>query len=492
MIKKIILSLLLVITSIPVQKAIAYDTQIIEDQKEVENGLRYPILITNHKSNRMSLSDRMAFYNSPGLSIAIIDQGKIIWSKGYGNISNELGASQINSDTLFQAASISKSLTAYGALLLVQEGKMLLDENINNYLKRWKIPENEFTKTEKVTLRRLLSHTAGTTVHGFPGYSMGMKIPSIIEILDGDKSANTDPIRVDFVPGSKFRYSGGGTTIVQLLIEDITGESFDSWMYKNVLYPLNMTNSTFSQPLEKDCTACGHYYDGKKVNGNWHIYPEKAAAGLWTTPTDLAKFILHIQSAINRESHGPLSSDMIRMMITKQGLNDNQEINSAIGLFIDSNEDNLVFQHNGRNEGFLAKLYGFALLDQGIVVMTNNDSAFGLIDELINSVADVYGWPGFTPVQKEEAQVDPSIYSQFCGVFIHDDSEIEISIVNDKLFADFGITGIRKIELHPETSLTYFMQQGLDKIEFVMSDLNKINEIVLTAQENKIIYKRKI
>lgn len=378
-------------TNKPFILKISDEGKIIQDQSAVENGLK------------SGLVDRMAFYNSPGLSLAIIDQGEIIWAKGYGNISKEIGANPVNADTLFQAASISKSLTAYGALFLVQNGKISLDDDVNKYLKRWKIPDCEYTKTEKVTLRRLLSHTAGTTVHGFPGYSIDKEIPSLVEILDGIQPANTDPIRVDFIPGSKFRYSGGGTTIVQLIIEDITEEPFDIWMYKNILSPLNMINSTFSQQLSENASrrACGHLFNGIKVNGNWHVYPEMAAAGLWTTPTDLAKFILHIQCAIEGDSKGPLNSDMIRTMTAKQHLNDGQEIHSALGLFIENENESLVFHHNGRNEGYLAKLYGFGLRNQGIVIMANNDSAFGLIDELMNSVGYVYGWPGFAaPIEK--------------------------------------------------------------------------------------------
>ena len=217
------------------------------------------------------------------------------WAWGYGHLTNDQTSAAIDEHTLFQAGSISKPIAAFGALILVQQGKISLDADVNLYLKRWKVPENELTKTEKVTLRRLLSHTAGTSVHGFPGYSVQAAIPNIVDILEGKKPlVNTDPVRVIVKPGTVMQHPGGGTTIVQLLIEDVTGEHFDVWMQNNVLKPLGMSESTFAQPLLPSYAlhaAYGHHH-GKVVEGKWHLYPEMAAAGLWTTPKDLAQFII--------------------------------------------------------------------------------------------------------------------------------------------------------------------------------------------------------
>ena len=237
--------------------------------KQVENSLQYKICIKGEKEQLMSLADRMQFYKTPAVSVAMIDKGKIAWAKGYGTISFESNAPAVTAETLFQAGSISKPVAAMGALLLVQQGKLSLDEDVNTYLKSWKVPENEFTATEKVTLRRLLSHTAGTSVHGFPGYKVGEYIPTLVEILEGKKpQVNTDPVRVTKIPGTECSYSGGGTVIVQLLIEDITGEPFNVWMKKNILVPFGMTASTFDQPLsQEDSKRAAHGYqpDGKKV-----------------------------------------------------------------------------------------------------------------------------------------------------------------------------------------------------------------------------------
>ncbi len=183
---------------------------------------------------QLNLAQAMQVYNVPGLSVAVIDNYQIAWAKGYGVI--ETGSSTpVGTGTLFQAGSISKPVAATAALALVEKGKLSLDEDVNQKLKTWKVPENEFTKEQKVTLRRLMSHTAGLTVHGFPGYDVDAPLPTVVQILNGEKPANTDPIRVDFVPGTKFRYSGGGVTIEQLFMIDVTGKPFPQLLRDTVL-----------------------------------------------------------------------------------------------------------------------------------------------------------------------------------------------------------------------------------------------------------------
>ena len=269
---------------------------------------------------QFNLKQLMEALNVPGLSVAVIDDFKIAWTKTYGV--TEAGTStSVTANTLFQAGSISKPVAATGALYLVEHGKLSLDENVNQELKTWKVPDNEFTATQKVTLRRLLDHSAGLTVHGFPGYAIGEPLPTLVQIFNGEKPANTAPIRVDFVPGTKSRYSGGGITIEQQLILNATGKSFPQFMHETVLAPIGMTNSTYQQPLPPALAALaasGTRADGKVLPGKWHIYPEMAAAGLWTTPTDLAKFAIEIALSKNGKSNRALSETMTRQMLTPQ------------------------------------------------------------------------------------------------------------------------------------------------------------------------------
>ena len=326
-----------------------------------------------------------------GLSLAIIQDGKIVKARGYG-VTERGGDSPVTTATLFQAGSISKSVSALGALRLVEQGKLALDEDVNARLVTWKVPVNEFTREKKVTLRGLLSHTAGLTVHGFPGYATDDPVPTVVQILDGAKPANTKPIRVDFVPGSKWRYSGGGYTVMQQMIVDVTGTPFPRFMREAVLGPLAMKDSTFEQPLPAETaklTASGYYGDRSPVKGRWHIYPEMAAAGLWTTPSDLARFAIGVQEALAGKSDQVLSRRMARQMLTDQKDHD------GLGVFLEGSGQALRFGHGGRDKGFDAQLIAYAETGQGAAIMINANDNSRMISRILESIAREYHWPDY-------------------------------------------------------------------------------------------------
>jgi CubicO group peptidase (beta-lactamase class C family) len=334
-----------------------------------------------------SLIDRMHHYKVPGVSIAVIDNGKIDWARGYGLA--EAGTTRnVEIDTLFQAASISKPVTAMAALHFVEEEKLSLDEDVNRKLLSWKVPENQYTQTEKVTLRRILSHTAGFTVHGFAGYTISEQVPTLLDILEGRKPANSDPIRVDFTPGSKMRYSGGGFCVLRQVLVDVTGKPFPVIMQETVLNKLGMTHSTYDQPLPKtvrEYAATGHGQDGLPLAGRWHVYPEMAPDGLWTTPSDLAIFVIEMLKSREGKSNRVLSESMTRQMLAPQI--------DGMGLGVFTNQSASPFYHGGDNSGFLCLLVGFADSRKGAVIMTNSDNATDLIVEIVHSIAAEYGFP---------------------------------------------------------------------------------------------------
>ena len=335
---------------------------------------------------QMNLMKKMQEGKIPGLSVAVITKGNGFFAAGYGTTGYGEDARAVTPHSLFQAASISKSLTAFGAMLLVQQNLLSLDKDVNDYLVSWKIPENDFTKNNKVTLRQLLSHTAGTSVWGFPGYHVGAALPSLNQILDGiNPPANTPAIRVVDIPGRVQQYSGGGITIVQKLIEDVTGQPFDEWMKCNVLIPLGMTESSFEQPISSTLSpraTFGHYGDGKRVDGNWHVYPEQAAAGLWTTPTDLLKFVGYIEKAFKLQTFFPLRPEFVMMMLTQQRAG-GVLTSSGLGCFIVKDASGARFYHYGRNEGFVSQYFGYIGSDLAFALMANSDAA----DNLLNEVA---------------------------------------------------------------------------------------------------------
>src|SRR5580698_6940972 len=356
--------------------------------QRVENGIPPISLGPNEAPIQPSLPELMKLYKVPALSVAVVDNFKIAWAKAYGV--TEAGATTpVTTHTLFQAGSISKPVAATGALYLVEHGKLSLDENVNDKLKTWQVPDNEFTRDQKVTLRRLMSHSAGLTVHGFPGYEVGTPIPTLVQIFNGEKPANTAPIRVDFVPGTKFRYSGGGITIEQQLIMDVTGEPFPQFMRETVLDKIGMSDSTYEQPLppaRASMAASGAEGDGTVVKGKWHIYPEMAAAGLWTTPTDLAKFGIETALSKQGKANHVLSEAMTRERLKAQ------IDNVGLGFFLGDGGNPQEFGHDGDDEGFQAQLIMFADSGKGVAIMTNSNNGLSMASFLLASVAKEYGW----------------------------------------------------------------------------------------------------
>jgi CubicO group peptidase (beta-lactamase class C family) len=359
-------------------------------QERVENGLEPVDLGGGQPAVKLSVADLMNAFHDPGLTVAVIDGYKIVWAKAYGVTDYESKA-PVTTKTLFQAGSISKPVAATGMMAMVQQGKLSLDEDVNVKLKTWKVPENEFTKDEKVTLRRLASHTAGLTVHGFPGYDVGEKIPTLVEILNGTKPpANTAEIRVDFVPGTKWRYSGGGVTIEQLLMMDVSAKPFPSLMKDLVLEKEGMADSSYEQPLPaawQARTATGTYRDGKSVHGKWHIYPEMAAAGLWTTPSDLARFAIDIALSKQGKSNKVLTEKSVNEMLTHPPSAPDFGIGFAV-----SEKNAGEFGHNGADEGFQALLVMNYETGQGFAAMANSDNGVFVANEYLRSVAKEYNW----------------------------------------------------------------------------------------------------
>ncbi len=322
----------------------------------------------------------------PGLSLAVFKDGEIIKAQGYG-VAAEGENIPVTADTLFQAGSISKAVTAFGALHLVEAGKLSLDADVNGFLKTWRVPENEFTRISKVTLRRLLSHSAGITVHGFPGYAVDEPRPTLVQVLNGEKPANTPPIRVNIAPGSIYRYSGGGVTIVQQLIIDAARAPFPDFMYREVLEPLGMHASSYEQPLPAARAALAA--SGQSVAGRWHVYPEMAAAGLWTTPSDLARFAITLQASAAGRPNSVISPASALQILTRQ------KGDAGLGIFLYGRGATERFGHGGRDEGFDAELVAYRNFANGAVVMINANDDSGVISRVLESIADAYGWPNY-------------------------------------------------------------------------------------------------
>jgi CubicO group peptidase (beta-lactamase class C family) len=346
-----------------------------------------------HAHIEHSLIHAMKQYNVPGVSIAIIDQHAVVWSDAYGVLqAGQVAPTRI--DTLFQACSISKAVTAVAILRLVQAGSLDLDTDVNRYLRTWKIPANDSWQPT-VTIRQLLSHTAGINVPWFYGYHRDQDIPSLEQILAGEKPANTPGMRVNMLPGTRFRYSGGGYCVLQQLLCDVRQQTFPELMRDVVFGPVGMVQSTYEQPLPTKYwsnTCSGHRANGKPLAGGWHTMPEMAAAGLETTATDLARFSIDLQLALAGQEARLLSPEMVRIWLSPQVQCEPSGL-MGLGVWLDGSGATARFGHPGDNEGFACRWTALREGGMGAVIMTNSDNGGELIADVFPAIGQAYGWP---------------------------------------------------------------------------------------------------
>ena len=429
----------------------------------IEQGLLPAVHVTNASPVKYTLAERLAFHKVPAVSVAFVENGKVAWARAYG-VADVAAGTRATTDTLFQAASISKPLAALAVLRLVQDGKLALDEDVNLKLRSWKVPDSDFTKEEKVTLRRLLTHSAGTTVSGFPGYASTDAVPSTIQVLNGEKPANTAAVRVDVQPGTMMRYSGGGFTIMQLLVSDITGKSFPHVMREFVLDPVGMTASTYEQPLPASMKAratLAYMRSGDPVAGGPHTYPEMAAAGLWTTPSELAKVAIELEAAFEGRSSRVLSLATIKQMLT------HQRDGYGLGIAVSGEGAALRFGHNGANAGYRCQWTHYPNRHQGVIVMTNSDAGGEVMSELVRAIAAEYDWPDFKPVQRTRATIDPSALPALAAVYQGERSlTATVTHENGRLFIQAPPLGSNPVELHPLNPSEFFVLTAALTIRF--------------------------
>jgi len=353
-----------------------------------------------------TLAERMAELKVPGVTVAFIENGKVKWARGYG-VATAGKPQPVTPDTLFQAASMSKALAAAAALRLVEQGKLDLDGDINARLKTWQVPASPFTADQKVTLRRLLSHTAGLTVSGFPGYASDKPVPTLVQILDGAPPANTPAVRSFEAPGGAYAYSGGGYTVAQLAIVEAGGKPYPELLNALVLRPAGMRQSAFAQPLTPAMAghaASGHDRKGEVIPGARNTYPEYAAAGLWTTASDYGRFYIALQNAQAGAPHALLSPAMAQTMMTPV------DANYGLGLQIGRWGGHPFIQHSGGNAGFQCN--AFAFLDgsrQGVVVMTNSEVGSAIVGEITRALAQAYGWGVQDPATRPSPRRAPNL-----------------------------------------------------------------------------------
>ncbi|QIB64533.1 serine hydrolase [Kineobactrum salinum] len=435
--------------------------------------------IAGEEPTTATLAERMATYRVPGVSIALLEDGAVVETLVVGH-RDRAQRLPVTPETLFQAGSISKAVAVAGLLQQVETRGLDLDAPVNTLLERWQVPAHEWQQQEAVTLRRLASHSAGTTVPGFQGYAAGAAVPSLLQVLEGVAPANSAPVVVEQQPGQGYRYSGGGTTIIQLLLEDVSDEPFAALLQSQVLAPAGMSRSSFEQPLPGSLlanAALPYRADGKAVPGGPHIYPEQAAAGLWTTATDLLRFAAEIQQALKGESDRILSPRMAAAAVARQpgGL--------GLGFFLAPAQGTVTsFSHGGANAGYRAHLFASIAEGDGIAIMTNSDSGRQLIGEIMQAVAPHFGWQGFEPVVRVRASLDSAQLERLVGDYHSSrpvESTVQVRRSGDHLLLtvpDF----LQEAAFLPESALSFFSFENIS-LTFETDETDRIIGLVLAG-----------
>jgi CubicO group peptidase (beta-lactamase class C family) len=450
-----------------------------ERLERIVRDLAVPPHLARDGLRTATLTERMEFYRVPGISFAVVDDYRLE-SAYVAGVLEVGGTAAVTIRTLFQAGSLAKPVVALAALRLVEAGAINLDADVNSLLTTWKVPPNGAWQP-RVTLRHVLTHTSGFTVPLYPGYPREATIPTVLQVLDGERPARTPAVRVDLIPGTQYRYSSGAFVVLQQLLMDVTGLSFAELMRELVLGPLGMDDSTFEQPLpehRRHRAATGHRNGGQPVQGGWFVYPEAAQGGLWTTPSDLARFVIELQKARAGHSGRLLSTEMANEMLSPHIDN-----HVGLGIFHEGDASHPRFSHLGGNEGFSSRLTAFREMGVGAVVMTNWHYRF-LVDEVFAAIANEYDWPGYLPQQPRAVALDAAILERYVGEYqLRPDTSLRISRTGHVLLLE--TSGQLPIEFYAESE-THFRARAVNAVLAFRSTAGRPIELIVEQADRQL------
>lgn len=393
--------------------------------ENIENNL-VPVHYLKDNIDKKSISQMMEDENIPGVSIALFDNGKITWQTyGYANLIDSIKVTQ---NTVFNGASLSKPVTAMAALNLVEQGVLTLNEDINKYLEGWKVPENKFTEHEKVTLKRLISHTAGFERYVQSSFFPDEELPTIEQMLAGEKPSVDPAVSVVSVPGQKEVYSNPGYSVLEKLLEDVTDKAFHDILAELIFEPVHMTHSSFEQPVPNHLSQqMATSYSNELEPYPYKLFPFKAAGGIWTTPTDLAKFLVTVLEDHHLGTNVILSKKMTDSLFTK-----NPTRLGFAKIYNDESPD-ILFEHWGSNSGFTCYMVSSLQHKQGVVVMTNSDNGTSFLSYVARAVAIEYNWDLLQPKVFDPIALDRMEINKFTGKFKGGNEVLEFEMIKGNL-----------------------------------------------------------
>ncbi|UWU73331.1 beta-lactamase family protein [Bradyrhizobium huanghuaihaiense] len=463
-------------------------TSDLEEQiRRVVSDLREETTIPGQYGLPASVHQRMAQTCTPALSVGVIDNFELAWTRAFGTLA--AGAEPATANTPFQSGSISKPVFALAVMKLVEIGIIDLDTDVNDYLKSWQLPGRDGWQP-RITLRQLLSHTAGTTIHGFPGYPASGPWPTAPQVLHGVPPANTQPVVVDILPGTQHHYSGGGTTIAQQLVVDVTGTPFPELMRNLILEPVGLTDSSFEQPPPSAFAkraARGHPLNGTEIEGGHHVYPEMAAAGLWTTAADLTalgvEMMRSLRGDVSKLGLAPETvSSMLRPQLPAQEIG--QEF-VGLGWFCAGKDQNFRFFHHGWDHGYVATMLMLPAIGKGAVVMLNSNQGSMLRGEIISAVGREYGWPVLQDIP-EISEVVPDV--AYAGTYESVNRKIGVAQQSNRLLIEFADQ--RALAVYPAVAGDFVARALNLRLRFAGDDTARPSELTVVTGNKTELFKR--
>jgi CubicO group peptidase (beta-lactamase class C family) len=485
--------------------------EVAERVQRIENGIVPDTPVWSLESDhRSTIAERMAYYRTPGLSLAVINHGDLEWARGYGVLEFAEASLPVTPEACFQACSISKHVAMLAALRLVQEGRLDLDEDVNRYLTSWKIPANGSWQP-RITLRQLLGHTAGLTQNWYRGFrragpdedlSAAETTPTLLQVLEGQPPANTPPVRVKLIPGSQYRYSGSHYSVVQQLLMDVTGMPFPDLMKQLVLDPLGMRSSSYDQSYPEShsrSAAVGHYAGGEQVHGKWRIMPEMAGAGLWTSAVDLAQVACELYRA-----HAGRPTRLLRKDVVDQALAPQLVEYFGLGVQLDGRGPSQRFGHGGDNIGYKCLSTTYVENGMGIIAMTNCDDGWWVIEEVTRAVAEEYAWPDYLPNHRLSTTTDPESYAGYVGdyeIALHATVTLHVLTMSGDQAAGTSpqlvlqAPGQEPLVLRPTKSdaaaiATFVADRLNSEVRFRKNEAGEVTELLLVQEQQEISAKK--
>jgi len=448
--------------------------------RKVEKGLFRAIYLKGQRPEKLSLDARTAFYKVPGVGLAVMDRNGLEWARGYG-VRDTHSREPVTADTIFQAGELSQPVAAVAALELVDKGRLELGSDVEPLLRRLLPPVGDRTPENKVTLRKILTHTDGLAPVGLPGYPVGCQIPVLTDLLYGRESPAPGPAETSAVPALDICISDAGFAVLQALIEETSAKTFPALANDTVFGPFGMKHSTFDMPLPEPFelnAASGYGRDGRPVEGKWLTYPAAAARGLWTNPSDLVAFAAGVLRAATGQEGQVLSAGLARAMLTPQAGN------RGLGFTIDGAGTDVRFHLEGRTRGYTCSLVVYPYKGQGAVVMTNSDNGYLVADEILRAVSDAYQWPDFKPQERPLFRLDPSLYQGYVGRY-----QVTPDYALDVTYEDYYLiirpTGQAPTKFFVENQTFFFSIDPYVRIQFLSDDKGRVTGLILWQQDFK-------